>query len=88
MINQNKSGWLSQSLKTCHDRESALIDDLLRLLHAPPRSRQSFLAILDQLLVNLARQFELASREEFLAEVIQLRPVWHRKVQVPEGANV
>ena len=88
MINQNETGWLSQSLKFCVDREAALIDDLLCLLDTPLPSRPSFLAILDQLLVNLARQFELASREGFLARVIQLRPGWHREVQVLGGANV
>lgn len=88
MTNQNEFYSQSEPRKVCHERETILLADLLRVLDAPLPSRQSLLAILDQLLINLSRQFELASREGFFAEVVQLRPGWHREVQVLEGANV
>ncbi len=88
MKNKNENCVLSASWKVCHDREATLLADLRGLLNSPPSTRKSLLVVVDQLLINLSRQFELASRSGFLTEVTELRPGWHREVQALQVANL
>ena len=90
MTNLNESYSQTEPLKVCQDRESMLLANLLRLLDQPRsrQMRQSLLDILDRLLINLPRHLQLASHGGYFAEVIRLRPNWHRQVEALNGANI
>ena len=78
------------SMHACQSLETELIDDLRCLLDRPStaKTRQTLLVILDQLLVSLPRHLELACREGYLAEVLRIRPTWHRQIESLHGANI
>ena len=95
MTNQNETHSQPEPLTDCHERETVLLTDLLRWLDSrllgpsrSPPTRQSLIDILDRMLINLSRSFQLACHSGFLTDVIEMRPNWHREVEALRVASV
>ena len=65
------------------DLLAVLIDELHDLLNEPddPTNDRFLVEIVDQMLENLDRQFELEEQDGYLADVLEEYPNWHPQVK-------
>lgn len=89
MDSPHKSRVALVALKTYHDLEFLLLGDLRQLLEEPitAQTSQTLLVILDRLLRNLPRQFDLVCEDGYMSEVLQECPNYHGQIQLLKGAN-